>query len=100
MVRAQRTAGCRPILEQLLRAAASVGANLEEAKAASTRREFVRMCSIALRECREATYWLRLAVETGVLPPEATPLRAEGEELARIIGPIIVAARRNLSASG
>jgi four helix bundle protein len=53
--------GIRCLIDQLLKSATSVGANLEEAKAASSKREFVRYVEIALREAREASYWLRIA---------------------------------------
>jgi len=48
------------IARQLLRATASVGANLEEGSAASSRRDMVQKYSIALRESREGKYWSRL----------------------------------------
>jgi len=43
-----------------LKSATSVGANLEEAKAGSSKREFIRYVEISLREAREAAYWLRI----------------------------------------
>jgi four helix bundle protein len=49
----------RSILDQRLRSGTSVGANLEEAQAASSKREFLRDVQISLRESREAVYWLR-----------------------------------------
>jgi four helix bundle protein len=49
--------GLRCIVDQLVRAGTAVGSNLEEAKAGSSRREFVRMVEIALRESRETVYW-------------------------------------------
>src|SRR5215211_2619408 len=49
--------GVRGLIDQLLRSGTSVGANLEEAKAASTKREFLRGVEISLREAREAWYW-------------------------------------------
>ena len=51
----------RRIAYQLFDAAGSVGANLEEAKAAYSRREFAAKNSISLKECRESKYWLRVA---------------------------------------
>src|SRR5258705_1987734 len=62
--------GLRCIVDQLLKAATSVGANLEEAKAGCSRREFVRYLEIALREAREAAYWLRICVVLQVGPAE------------------------------
>ena len=44
---------------QLLKSGTSIGANVEEAKAAYSRREFAAKNSIALKEAREALYWLR-----------------------------------------
>lgn len=86
-----------PALDQLLRSSTSVGANLEEAKAASSKREFIRMCEIALREARESVYWLRICLELGVLPSSATTLRDEGEQLTGILAPVIIKTKRRLT---
>ena len=51
----------RYVAHQLFGAGASVGANLEEAKAAYSRKEFAAKTAISLKECREVNYWLRLA---------------------------------------
>jgi four helix bundle protein len=67
----------RRIAFQLFDAAASVGANLEEAKAAYSRREFSAKNAISLKECREAKYRLRVA--------EAKSL-GNKQECARILG--------------
>jgi four helix bundle protein len=52
------------VLAKLLRAATSIGANLEEADAAQSRADFLSKCSIALKEARESHYWLRLMHRT------------------------------------
>ena len=83
--------GLRCIVDQLVKAATAVGSNLEEAKAASSRREFVRMVEISLREAREAVYRLRICRALGVgTDAEVDKLRAEGEQIARILGAIVV----------
>ena len=46
--------------KQLLRAGTSIGANVEEATAAQSKREFITKMSIASKEARETRYWLRL----------------------------------------
>jgi four helix bundle protein len=51
------------IRNQLLRAGTSIGANLEEAVASESRRDFIHKNSIALKEARETDYWLRLIIE-------------------------------------
>ena len=50
--------------KQLLRSGTSIGANLEEAAAASSRRDFLHKMTIASKEARETVYWLRLLNES------------------------------------
>ncbi|NOT27321.1 MAG: four helix bundle protein [Acidobacteria bacterium] len=86
--------GTRPVTDQLIKSGTSVGANLEEAKAASSRREFVRYLDIALREARESTYWLRICLSLDLEPKvEIERLRNEGDQIARILGAIVVKTR-------
>jgi len=73
------------LARQVLRAGTSVGANLEEAKGAQTRRDIAAKFSIALKEARETTYWLRLLEATDLAPIELTgPLSDEAGELVAI----------------
>ena len=51
------------ISRQLLRCSTSIGANIEEAGAASSRKDFINKMTIASKEAREARYWLRLLQE-------------------------------------
>src|SRR3982750_2213324 len=46
--------------KQLLRCATSIGANVEEATAAQSRKDFISKMSIASKEARETRYWLKL----------------------------------------
>ena len=48
------------ISRQMVRSATSVGANIEEALAAQSKRDFAARMTIASKEAREAQYWLRL----------------------------------------
>jgi len=59
----------RHIADQLFRSASAIGANLEEAEAATSRREMAHKQSIALREAREAEYWLRILLRAEVMRP-------------------------------
>ncbi len=85
------------LAKQLLRAGAAVGANLEEAKAASSRREFVRICEISLREGRETAYWLRLCVALTPLAPSAVDLQREAVEIANILATIILRTKKRMA---
>ena len=75
----------RHIADQLFRSASSVGACLEEAEAASTRKDMAHKQGIALREARETEYWLRMLLITGVMPDQLEPLRREAGELVAIL---------------
>ena len=46
------------ISDQLLRAATSIGANIIEAQAASSKRDFIKFFEIALKSSNETKYWL------------------------------------------
>lgn len=86
---------CRDISRQLLKAGTSVGANTEEAQAAQSKPDFISKNSIALKEARETHYWLRLLIAAKVLPEkQLAELRDEAEEIKRILGSIVVSAKR------
>lgn len=56
------------LVNQLLRAATSIGANLHEAQYAQSTRDFISKLEIAQKECFETEYWLELLYETGCIP--------------------------------
>lgn len=79
---------------QLSRSGTSIGANVEEAEAGYSKHEFAYKMSVALREAREAHYWLRL-IKAGELV-DSEHLRdviREAVELKRILGSIVSKAR-------
>jgi len=61
------------LLNQMLRAGTSVGANLAESKSAYSRRDLTCKQSIALREARECRYWLRLIAADQPATAKYTP---------------------------
>ena len=87
--------GVRCIVDQLLKAGTAVGANLEEAKAASTRREFLRGVEIALREARECLYWLNICIAVEIGPIVALQgLQREADQIVRILTAIVLSTKR------
>jgi len=46
--------------DQLLRAATSIGANMIEGQAGSSKRDFIKFYEIALKSANETKYWLSL----------------------------------------
>jgi four helix bundle protein len=80
---------------QLLRSGTSIGANIEEAQAGQSKLDFISKNAIALKEARETVYWLRLLAASKVVSAKRlSGLQSEADELARIIGSIIVSAKR------
>jgi four helix bundle protein len=81
-----RTIAGDVIARQVMRSGSSVGANVEEAQAASSQKEFSRRMEIAQSEAREVLYWLRLIAECGLISKDRlSDLVKEADELLRII---------------
>ncbi|MBW6441250.1 four helix bundle protein, partial [Patescibacteria group bacterium] len=51
--------------KQILRSGTSIGANVEEAIGAQSKKDFLNKMSIAYKEARETDYWLRLMNDRG-----------------------------------
>jgi len=77
------------ISRQLLKSGTSVGANIEEAIAASSKRDFAYRMSVACREARESRYWLRLIATTHLIDADLNPLIEESTELIMILTKIV-----------
>ena len=82
---------------QLVRAATSVGANVEEADAAESRRDFVHKIKIAHKEAREARYWLEIVKAVLIDDGEIVSLIQESNELIRILQAIIGSTKKKLN---
>ena len=50
----------KPIIDQLIRSATSIGANYCEANASSSKRDFRNKIYICKKEANETKYWLRI----------------------------------------
>jgi four helix bundle protein len=80
---------------QLLRAGTSIGANVEEGRAAQRRADFIHKNAIALKETRETRYWLRLLQDSGIVKPALlADIITETEELGKILGAIVCRTRQ------
>ncbi len=74
------------ISDQLLRASTSIGANIIEAQAASSRKDFVNFLHHALKSGNETLFWLALAKELSPrLGGDALELEKETQELVKIL---------------
>ena len=74
------------ISKQVMRSGTAVGAIVEEAIGAESRRDFLHKMSIAHKEAREVHYWLRLLSDSILLPNEdLTGFISEADELVRLL---------------
>jgi four helix bundle protein len=75
---------------QLLDAATSIGANIEEATGGFSKKDFTYKMGVALKEARESNYWLRLIkVSELARGDELDFLLKESEELRKILTSIV-----------
>ena len=78
------------ISKQLLRSGTSIGANVEEAVAASSRRDFLHKMTIASKEARETVYWLRLLDESNLVTDlDVLQQLDQANELVRLLTAIV-----------
>ena len=76
---------------QLLRSATSIGANIIEAQASSSRRDFIKFFQIALKSANETTYWLSLIRDSFKnLVEESKILLSEIEEISKMLGKSLI----------
>jgi four helix bundle protein len=76
-------------LFQLVRATTGIGSNVEEAQDATSRRDMRAKYKIALREAREARYWLRVIKSDPVVGASVDPLIAEATEWVAMLTTIV-----------
>jgi four helix bundle protein len=86
----------QPLIDQLLRSATSIGANVIEAKSGNSRKNLVSFFSIALRSANETKYWLCLIRDTlDVNKEEINELIREADEISKILGKSILTIKQN-----
>ena len=77
--------------KQLLRSATSIEANIEEAIAGSSGKDFKNKMSIALKEARETNYWLNLLKDSDYINLiEFEALNNKCNEIIKILTSIII----------
>ena len=80
---------------QMFKSSTSVGANYREALRASSKRHFISILEISLREADETLYWLELLVESQIIKPALLrPLIDENNQLVAILAATIRTAKR------
>ena len=82
---------------QILRSGTSIGANVAEAQQAQSQADFLTKMNIALKECAETKYWLRLLKATDKLTEhEIKSIYDECVEIEKILYAIVRTTKNNL----
>ena len=82
---------------QILRSGTSIGANVAEAQQAQSQADFLTKMNIALKECTETKYWLRLLKATKKLTEhEVKSIYDECVEIEKILYAIVRTTKNNL----
>ena len=83
------------ISKQLLRSATSIGANVQEATAAISKKDFILKMSIASKEARESYYWLNLLNSNRIIDIDYSNYLLQINEIIKILTAIIKTAQTN-----
>jgi len=76
--------------KQIIRSGTSIGANLEEALAGQSRKDFISKMAISSKEARETNYWLRLLRDSQLCDGiDYTNLINDSEEIIKILTSIV-----------
>jgi four helix bundle protein len=84
---------------QLLRSGTAPAAHYAEARNAESNRDFIHKMKLGLKEMNESRIWLRILMESNIMPaPRLQELHEECEQLCRIFGASITTAKAKQSA--
>lgn len=85
------------ISKQLLKSGTSIGANIEEALAGQSKRDFITKMSISSKEARETKYWLRLLKQSELTSINVNDILIDVEELIKMLTAIVKTSQQNLT---
>jgi four helix bundle protein len=85
------------ISKQLLRSATSIGANIHEASAAYSKKEFAHKMSIASKEARETQYWLKILDQGNLVTLNFSAYMDEIQSIINITTAIVKTSQKNLN---
>ena len=82
--------------KQIMRSGTSIGANIEEANSGHSKKDFLAKMIIALKECRETKYWLRLLKGSAVIEFNHEAYFKTADDIFNILTRIVLSTKRNL----
>lgn len=85
--------------KQLLRSGTSVGANINEAQAGQSKKDFIAKMSIASKEARESKYWIDLLIKTDYLNEDNKHVQTlvnEIDEIVKLLTSIVKSSQKEI----
>jgi len=82
--------------KQLLKSGTSIGANIEEALAGQSKKDFIAKMSIASKEARETRYWFRLLDKSKLVEFHFTEYHISIEHIINILTKIVKTSQESL----
>ena len=82
--------------KQLLRSWTSIGANITEAKFASSKKDFLYKMTIALKEANETFYWINLLQKSKMFNKNYDEFLHESNEIIAILTKITYTTKKNI----
>ena len=92
----QKDIATQVLAKQLIRSGTSVSANIIEAKAASSKKDYINFYLHALKSANESKLWIGLLRDSGkAIKTDANKLLDETAEIAKILGASVVTMKKN-----
>lgn len=77
------------ISKQLLRSGTSIGANVQEAIAGFSQKDFLYKMSVASKEARETQYWIELLYRSGIVKFDEQQYKNDIDSIVKILTSIV-----------
>ena len=77
------------ISKQFLRSGTAIGALVEEAQGAHSKKDFIAKMEIAYKEARETRYWFKLSEKSKLIPFDYSIYLNKIEEILRLLTSIL-----------
>ncbi|WP_420601307.1 four helix bundle protein [Flagellimonas sp.] len=82
--------------DQLLKSATSIGANVAEAGAGQSKKDFIAKMAIASKEARETRYWLRLINKSDLFSLDTSDHLNEINQIIKILTKIVKTSQESI----
>ncbi len=97
LIKVQRLTRQYSLTDQLIRSSSSVHANLREARAAQSPRDFIAKLSISYKESEESQYWLELLRDVGILEDKLFELfHPQFIEMSKLLAASLITLKRKV----